>query len=80
MIIAINSNVMTLFVNGSNIGSVTIGSNDRWNNPNATIFIGSYSGSNYHKGLIPKISIYNRALSAAEVSQNFNALRGRFGI
>ena len=26
------------------------------------------------------ISIYNRALTAAEVSQNFNATRGRFGI
>ena len=25
-------------------------------------------------------SIYNRALSAAEIAQNFNALRGRFGI
>jgi hypothetical protein len=24
--------------------------------------------------------IYNRALTAAEVSQNFQALRGRFGI
>ena len=29
---------------------------------------------------IPQVSIYNRALTAAEVSQNFNALRGRFGI
>ena len=26
------------------------------------------------------IRIYNRALSAAEISQNFNALRGRYGI
>jgi hypothetical protein len=24
--------------------------------------------------------IYNRALSAAEITQNFNALRGRYGI
>lgn len=31
-------------------------------------------------GSIAQVSIYNRALSAAEVSQNFNALRGRFGI
>ena len=31
-------------------------------------------------GNCSNISIYNRALAAAEVSQNFNALRGRFGI
>ena len=31
-------------------------------------------------GNIPQVSIYNRALTAAEVSQNYNALRGRYGI
>ena len=31
-------------------------------------------------GNISQVSIYNRALSAAEVSQNFNATRGRYGI
>jgi hypothetical protein len=31
-------------------------------------------------GSINTITIYNRALSADEVSQNFNALRGRYGI
>jgi hypothetical protein len=31
-------------------------------------------------GNIAQVSIYNRALTAAEVQQNFNATRGRFGI
>jgi hypothetical protein len=31
-------------------------------------------------GNIPTVQIYNRALSAQEVTQNFNALRGRYGI
>jgi hypothetical protein len=31
-------------------------------------------------GNIAQVSIYNRALSAAEVLQNFNAMRGRFNI
>jgi hypothetical protein len=31
-------------------------------------------------GSISSFKIYNRALAAAEVKQNFNALRGRFGI
>jgi len=34
----------------------------------------------YFNGRIPVVQAYNRALSAAEISQNFNALRGRFGI
>jgi hypothetical protein len=29
---------------------------------------------------IPTVRFYNRALTAAEIQQNFNALRGRFGI
>ena len=32
----------------------------------------------YFNGRMPLIQAYNRALSAAEVSQNFNALRGRY--
>jgi hypothetical protein len=34
----------------------------------------------YMQGNIYNCSIYNRALTATEVSQNFNALRGRYGI
>jgi len=32
------------------------------------------------KGNISNFRIYNRALTASEIQQNFNALRGRFGI
>jgi hypothetical protein len=32
------------------------------------------------KGNIAQVQIYNRALTAAEITQNFNALRGRYGI
>lgn len=35
---------------------------------------------NYWSGSISVVHAYNRALSAAEVFQNFNALRGRFGV
>ena len=34
----------------------------------------------YVNGKIPIVQIYNKALSAAEIQQNFNAIRGRFGI
>lgn len=32
------------------------------------------------KGLVPVVRVYNRALSADEISKNFTALRGRYGI
>ena len=36
--------------------------------------------SYYFSGNISNFSFYNRALTASEIQQNFNALRGRFGI
>ena len=44
------------------------------------LFIGMVGGSEYFNGRIDNASVYNRALTAAEVQQNFNALRGRYGI
>jgi hypothetical protein len=41
--------------------------------------LGVYSPQ-YRTGNIAQVSVYNRALSATEVSQNFNALRSRYGI
>jgi hypothetical protein len=44
-------------------------------------FYGSvYQGGSTFNGNISSVKIYNRALTAAEIQQNFNALRGRFGI
>ena len=41
-----------------------------------------YYQTNSHRlnGKLANFIIYNRELTASEVSQNFNALRGRFGI
>ena len=43
---------------------------------------GGYSGakSYYYNGNLSLCRVYNRALTAAEVLQNFNASRGRYGI
>jgi hypothetical protein len=37
-------------------------------------------GSEYFNGNISNIKIYNRALSASEVAQNYNAQKSRFGL
>lgn len=53
--------------------------------PDASYGIGYYipsgmDGTHPFIGKLGNSKIYNRALSAAEVKQNFNALRGRYGI
>jgi len=50
-----------------------------YNGTTSAYQVGSPGGS-WFPGEIPLMKIYNRALSAAEVQQNFNALRGRYGI
>jgi hypothetical protein len=69
----------TIYVNGEydtsrgSVGYSGAGSNFR---------IGQYPWYARHtaNGEISAVRIYNRALTAAEVRQNFNALRGRYGI
>jgi|694.fasta_scaffold00149_58 hypothetical protein len=53
--------------------------------PDATYVLGTYGlgltdGVHNFNGLLPLSRIYNRALTATEVMQNFNALRGRYGV
>lgn len=75
---------MQLYVNGTLKRSVTrtgqtsgvLSTNLRNINIGGNIF----DNSRYGNCNISNVKIYNRALSAAEVQQNFNALRGRFGI
>lgn len=42
--------------------------------------IGNWTSGTYWAGSIATSQIYNRALSATEIQQNYNAMRGRFGI
>lgn len=52
--------------NSSNLSNIQVG--------------GDASLSRYYKGNIAVAMVYNRALTASEITRNFNALRGRFGI
>jgi hypothetical protein len=49
-------------------------------NTNLTIGSTDIGGGRPIKGKISIVMIYNRELSAAEISQNFNATRNRFGV
>ena len=73
------------YLNGSYLGQTSTGYS-----PSATnsLFLrigcawnqSSQVNVEFFNGKISFIMVYNRELTAAEISQNFNALRGRFGI
>jgi hypothetical protein len=44
------------------------------------LLIAAYANANVFTGRIPLALVYNRALSAAEIAQNFNFYRTRYGI
>jgi hypothetical protein len=67
----------TLYLNGSAIateaGGIGVTSTSEFS-------IGCINQSHWVNGSISVVTQYGRALSSAEVLQNFNAYRGRFGI
>jgi hypothetical protein len=46
------------------------------------LYLGSRGGvpDNFFNGRISNVLVYNRALSATEITQNFNAVRSRYGV
>ena len=70
------------FINGTPIASSYLYS-DNLNTAYVSnpFYIGNVSGSGFpYKGDIASTQIYNRALSAQEILQNYNALKGRYGL
>ena len=82
LVLTYNGTTATAYVNGVSVGSNTIG----WSAPGASTFfaIMSQDGTNmtgttaYASGSVGAFSVYNRALTAAEIVQNYNALSGRY--
>lgn len=70
------------YINGTSFASSYVFA-DNLNTAYASnpFYIGNVSGSGFpYKGDIALVSIYNRALSAQEVLQNYNATKTRFGL
>ena len=68
---------ISLYQNGSLIGSNTLGGN----NPLTLSSIADYNGGGFpFGGLFSVVQCYNRALSAYEIKQNFDYYRTRYGI
>ena len=80
---AITKSSSTLFTTYYNGSAVTSTNFSNWTGSMLNVNIGrgfSLSGERWFIGKIPSVKIYNRALTATEIQQNFNATRGRFGI
>jgi hypothetical protein len=70
--------MVRLFVDGSEIGEGTPATFDIGYDMSVSndLFVGSYNGTFGFDGLIDEVSIFNRALSAAEVLARFNGQAG----
>jgi hypothetical protein len=79
-----SNNLLKLYRNGVSVSSTDITGLGTQNNSKSLVLgIGYSSSLNFPycwKGSIATTQIYNRALTANEVTQNFEALRGRYGI
>ena len=70
-----------LFVNGSQVAT-TASAPSTTNSP-MTLHVGAWPGAGsavFFKGQIASSKVYTRALTAGEISHNFEAIRGRYGI
>jgi hypothetical protein len=79
-----NGSVLTAYINGEPIGTATFGRSAPFNNGYQTHYAlcaadSTNMGTNaYAGGRIGSFVVYNRALSAAEVRENYNATKGRY--
>jgi hypothetical protein len=71
-----SSKTLQLYINGSLQSTTNV-----TNTQSSITEFGRYSGNDhYFNGRVSNTQIYNRALTAQEIQQNYNATRGRYGI
>lgn len=88
IIVTRSGNVFTPYLNGVQVGTGSTRAYTAFSGVSNNIRLGSAINATegassyvyYGKNSVANMKMYSRALSAAEISQNFNALRGRFGL
>ena len=73
-----STTTVTGYLNGT--FDVTNSSWTRWPTSFVNVAVGLGYNSRFYQGNIGQVQIYNRALSATEILQNYNATRKRFGL
>jgi hypothetical protein len=71
---------LEIFVNGVSKGTKSGWNNISIDNNSWPSYIGWGNGSEYTGGDIPIVKVYNKALTATEIKQNYNAYKNRFSI
>ena len=69
-----------LYANAQEYVGAVENTNASPNITNSPFVVGRLDATRWFKGRISAVQIYNRALSAQEVQQNYNALKSRFGL
>jgi hypothetical protein len=79
ILLVYNGSTIKIYINGSEVYSASAAGNILGStNP---VRIGWDPGQGFALvGSISQVSIYNRALTAQEIQQNYNALKGRYGL
>lgn len=85
IVLSFTNTSVKLYLNGQLISGIQTGINTSLYVSNSPVLLGIYrnlSGTygDALNGSMGSTLIYNRALSATEISQNFNALKSRFGL
>ena len=78
-----NDNTLKIYVNGiiDTSATATTYNGTLKVNTGASLYIGADPNrSRFFRGNISQTQIYNRALTASEILQNYNATKGRFGL
>jgi hypothetical protein len=76
IIVTANSSAITGYINGIAANITTGGALGSQSN----MVIGGRDFDSYIKGNMATVKIYNKVLTQAEATQNYNALKGRFGL
>lgn len=72
------STTILVYCNGVLYGTKTLGGT--LNTGNGTLYFGSYGAGVFYSGRLSQLLMYNKALTASEVLQNYNVTKTRFGL
>jgi hypothetical protein len=76
---SITSSKFITYINGVQVKEQTFTGTPNGGN-GLLIGRGFYAGTCNYNGRVSFVRVYNRAITSAEVQQNFNSVRGRFGL
>lgn len=69
-----------LYANAQEYAGLVENTNTSPNITNSPLVVGRLDATRWFKGRIPCVQVYNRALSATEIQQNYNSTKSRFNL